>query len=96
MNAQELQHLLRQRFPKEDERFEWKGWRNLRHNVSGKKGEDLLCYVSALANMDGGCLVIGAEDGTLAPTGGAGANGRTHRCSPDLHLRFKLRTNPVH
>jgi ATP-dependent DNA helicase RecG len=69
MNAQELQHLLRQRFPKEDERFEWKGWRNLRHNVSGKKGEDLLCYVSALANMDGGCLVIGAEDGTLAPTG---------------------------
>lgn len=77
MNAQAIQCLLRQRFPVEDERFEWKGWRNLRHNVSGRKGEDLLCYVSALANMDGGCLVIGAEDGTLAPTGVADAGDYT-------------------
>ena len=69
MNNQELQALLRARFPKEDERHEWKGWTGLGHNVSGKKGEDLQCYVSALANMDGGCVVIGAEDGTLLPTG---------------------------
>ena len=69
MNASELQRHLRERFPVENERHEWKGWRNLRHNVSGAKGEDLLCYVSALANMDGGCVVIGAADGSLAPTG---------------------------
>jgi ATP-dependent DNA helicase RecG len=69
MNANELQALLKARFPREDERHEWKGWRSLRHNVSGTKGEDLLCYVSALANMDGGCIVIGAEDGSLVPTG---------------------------
>ena len=69
MNAAELQTLLRQRFPVEDERHEWKGWASLKHNVSGKKGDDLLCYVSALANMDGGCIVIGAQDGTLLPTG---------------------------
>ena len=77
MSALELQGLLRQRFPREDERFEWKGWRNLRHSVSGRKGQDLLCYVSVLANMDGGFLVIGAEDGTLAPTGLADAGDHT-------------------
>jgi ATP-dependent DNA helicase RecG len=69
MNASELQRHLRERFPTENERHEWKGWRNLKHNVSGAKGEDLRCYVSALANMDGGCVVIGAADQTLAPTG---------------------------
>jgi len=69
MNADDLQRLLRQRFPVEDERHEWKGWASLKHNVSGKRGEDLLCYVSALANMDGGCIVIGAQDGSLLPTG---------------------------
>jgi ATP-dependent DNA helicase RecG len=69
MNASELQRHLRERFPAENERHEWKGWRNLKHNVSGAKGEDLRCYVSALANMDGGCVVIGAADGSLAPTG---------------------------
>ena len=69
MNASELQRHLRERFPVENERHEWKGWRNLKHNVSGAKGEDLLCYVSALSNMDGGCVVIGAADGTLALTG---------------------------
>lgn len=69
MNASELQRHLRDRFPVENDRHEWKGWRNLRHNVSGAKGEDLLCYVSALANMDGGCVVVGAADGSLMPTG---------------------------
>ena len=69
MNSADLQRLLLARFSKEDECHEWKGWAGLTHNVSGKKGEDLLSYVSALANMDGGCIVIGVADGTLAPTG---------------------------
>jgi ATP-dependent DNA helicase RecG len=69
MNASELQRHLRERFPVENDRHEWKQWRNLKHTVSGAKGEDLLCYVSALSNMDGGCVVIGAADGSLAPTG---------------------------
>ena len=69
MNSADIQALLLSRFPKEDERHEWKGWQGLKHNVSGKKGEDLLCYVSALSNMDGGCIVMGAADGTLVPTG---------------------------
>lgn len=69
MKAAELQRHLRECFPAEHDRHEWKGWRNLKHTVSGAKGEDLLCYVSALANMDGGCVVIGVQDETLVPTG---------------------------
>ena len=69
MTARELQAWLRARFPKEDERHEWKEWRSLKQNISGRKGEDLASYISALANMDGGCIVIGVQDGTLAVTG---------------------------
>ncbi|MFM2111957.1 MAG: hypothetical protein RLZZ271_617, partial [Pseudomonadota bacterium] len=36
---------------------------------SGHKGEDLVSYVSALANMEGGCIVIGVQDKTLAVSG---------------------------
>ena len=69
MTARELQAWLRAGFPKENERYEWKEWRSLKSNISGRKGEDLASYISALANMDGGCIVIGVQDGTLAVTG---------------------------
>lgn len=69
MTALELQAWLRVQFPKEDERHEWKEWRSLKSNISGRKGEDLVSYVSALANMDGGFVVIGVQDKTLAVTG---------------------------
>lgn len=78
MNAADLQRLLIERFPTENERHEWKGWRSLKHNVSGSKGEDLISYVSALANMDGGCIVMGVEDATLVPAGMAD----TGDCTP--------------
>ncbi|WP_024539782.1 RNA-binding domain-containing protein [Comamonas badia] len=67
--AAELQRWLHLHFPKENERHEWKEWHSLKHCISGRKGEDLVSYVSALANMEGGCMVIGVRDGTLAPTG---------------------------
>ena len=67
--AAELQAWLRARFPKEDERHEWKEWGSLKSNIAGRKGEDLASYISALANMDGGCVVIGVKDKTLAVTG---------------------------
>lgn len=69
MTAKELQAWLKARFPKEDEHHEWKEWRSLKSNVSGRKGEDLVSYVSALSNMEGGCVVIGVQDKTLAVTG---------------------------
>lgn len=67
--AAQLQHWLRAHFPRENERHEWKEWRSLKHSISGRPGDDLVSYVSALANMEGGCIVIGVQDGTLAPTG---------------------------
>lgn len=67
--AAELQRWLRSHFPRENERHEWKAWHSLKSNISGRAGDDLVSYISAFANMDGGCVVIGAEDGSLAPTG---------------------------
>lgn len=67
--AAELQRWLQAQFPKENERYEWKEWRSLKSNISGRKGEDLVSYISALANMEGGCIVIGVQDQTLAVLG---------------------------
>lgn len=69
MTARQLQAWLRAQFPTENERHEWKEWASLKQNVTGRKGEDLVSYVSALANMDGGCIVIGVKDGSLDVTG---------------------------
>lgn len=69
MNEQELQHYLRAHFPKEDASCEWKEFKNLTHSVGGRKGEDIISYVSAIANMSGGHLVAGVEDGTLRVVG---------------------------
>ena len=69
MTAAQLQTWLRQNYAVENEHCEWKEWRSLKSNISGRKGEDLVSYISALANMEGGCVVIGAEDRTLAVTG---------------------------
>lgn len=67
--AQQLQDWLRAHFPRENERHEWKEWRSLKSNIAGRKGEDLVSYVSAFANMDGGCIVIGVRNQSLQPTG---------------------------
>jgi ATP-dependent DNA helicase RecG len=69
MTSGELQAWLREHFPKENERHEWKEWSSLKGRINGHAGEDLASYLSALSNMDGGCVVIGAKDGTLEPTG---------------------------
>ncbi len=58
MTASELQAFIKAQFPTENERCEWKEWRSLKSNISGRKGDDLVSYVSALANMDGGCIDI--------------------------------------
>lgn len=69
MTAAQLQAWLKERYPVENERNEWKEWRSLKSNISGRKGDDLVSYISALANMEGGCIVIGVEDKTLVVTG---------------------------
>ena len=69
MTAAQLQTWLQQNYPVENERHEWKEWRSLKHHVSGKERNDVISYVSALANMEGGVLIIGIEDSTHAIVG---------------------------
>ncbi|MDO8952847.1 MAG: putative DNA binding domain-containing protein [Draconibacterium sp.] len=69
MTEKELKHYLQTHFPRESTSCEWKEFRNLKHFVKGHEGEDIISYVSAIANMEGGQLVIGVEDNTLNITG---------------------------
>src|SRR3989338_4532452 len=65
MTEKELKEYIKLNFPKENESCDWKGFSNLTHDVAGKKGEDVISYISAIANMNGGHLVAGVEDKTL-------------------------------
>jgi ATP-dependent DNA helicase RecG len=69
MTEQELHQYLKSHFPKENEHCEWKAFSNLRSDVAGRAGEDVISYVSAIANMEGGHLVMGVEDKTIAVLG---------------------------
>ena len=69
MTEQELHQYLKTYFPKENEHCEWKAFSNLRSDVSGRASDDVISYVSAIANMEGGHLVMGVEDKTLQVLG---------------------------
>ena len=62
MTEQELLTYLREHCPRENDSVEWKEFKHLKHAISGKAGEDLISYVSALANMEGGLLVMGVNN----------------------------------
>lgn len=65
MTEIELKNYLKTNFSKEDEGVEWKDFSNLKHNVSGRKSEDIISYISAISNQEGGFLIVGIEDKTL-------------------------------
>lgn len=65
MDEAQLKNYLQNNFPEEGNACEHKQFGNLRHSFSGQKGEDIISYVSAMANMEGGHLVIGVKDNTL-------------------------------
>lgn len=61
----QLQEYLLKHYPKEDESCEWKEFSSMKHSFKGKEGEDVVSYVSAISNMEGGHLVMGVKDGSL-------------------------------
>ena len=61
----ELQQHLRREYPQENARCEWKEFKNLKNSFCGDEKNDVISYVSAIANMEGGHLVIGVKDKTL-------------------------------
>ena len=69
MTELELQQYLIKQCPKEDEVCEWKEFKNMKNDFCGHEKDDIISYVSALANMEGGHLVVGVEDKTLKIVG---------------------------
>ena len=69
MTEYELKRYLKLHYPKENEGCEWKEFKNLKNDFNGKEKGDVISYVSALANMEGGHLVIGVVDKTLEIVG---------------------------
>lgn len=65
MTERELQNYLKINFPIENEKCEWKEFKSLKNAVSGDAGNDIISYISAIANMQGGKLIIGIQDKTL-------------------------------
>ena len=65
MTENELHLFLKKNFPKENEKCEWKEFKNLKHSVSGHLGEDIISYISGISNSGGGNLIVGIEDDTL-------------------------------
>lgn len=65
MTDTELRNYLKQFFPQENSRCEWKEFKNLKNALLGNEKDDVISYVSAIANMSGGSLVLGVVDKTL-------------------------------
>ena len=69
MTENQLREYIRMNYPKENEANEWKEFKNLKNDFNGKEKNDIISYVSGIANMDGGNLVIGVVDQTLEIVG---------------------------
>lgn len=65
MTEFQLQQYLQREYPQENARCEWKEYKNLKNSFCGDEKDDVISYVSAIANMEGGHLVIGVHDKTL-------------------------------
>ena len=65
MTEFELQQYLLRKYPQENARCEWKEFKNLKNSFCGDEKDDVISYVSAIANMEGGHLVIGVKDKTF-------------------------------
>lgn len=69
MTKQEISEYIRIQYPKENEGCEWKEYKNLQHSLCGHEGDDVVSYVSAISNMNGGSIIIGIQDNTFEVIG---------------------------
>lgn len=69
MTEKELHEFLMENYPEENAKCEWKEFTNLKHQFNGKPKDDVISYVSAIANMEGGYIVLGVKDKTLEIVG---------------------------
>ena len=85
MLEQELQQYLLREYPQENARCEWKEFKNLKNSFCGNEKDDVISYVSAIANMEEGHRVIGVKDKTLEIVG-TDVEDKRHPFSMGLHL----------
>ena len=52
MTELEFQQYLLREYPQENARCEWKEFKNLKNSFCGDEKDDVISYVSAIANMD--------------------------------------------
>lgn len=88
MTEKELQDYLKTNYPIENEKCEWKEFKSLKNSVSGDAGNDVISYISAIANMQGGNLIIGIQDKTLNIVGIQDFAGYTIE-----NIRFRINGN---
>lgn len=69
MTKQEISEYIRVQYPCENEGCDWKEYKNLKNSLCGHEGDDVVSYVSAISNMNGGAIVIGIQDGTFEVIG---------------------------
>lgn len=69
MTENELHNYLKITYPIENEKCEWKEFKSFKSSISGRAGDDVISYISAIANMQGGNLIIGIQDKTHAVVG---------------------------
>lgn len=65
MTEIELIQYLKEHYPEENSYCEWKEFKSLKNSFNGASKDDVISYVSAIANMEGGHLVIGVKDKSL-------------------------------
>lgn len=51
MTETELKTYIQAHFPIENEACEWKEFKSLKHSFSGKAGDDIISYISAILNL---------------------------------------------
>jgi ATP-dependent DNA helicase RecG len=88
MTEKDLQDYLMTNYPLENEKCEWKEFKSLKSAVSGRAGDDVISYISAIANMQGGNLIIGTEDQTHKIVGIHDFSGYTIE-----NIRFRVNGN---
>ncbi len=65
MTKQEISEYIRIQYPRENEGCDWKEYKNLKNSLCGHESDDVVSYVSAISNMNGGVVVIGIQDKTF-------------------------------
>ena len=65
MTEAELKIFIQHNFPVENENCEWKEFCNLKNSFCGQEKDDVVSYVSAISNMNGGYLILGIKDKVL-------------------------------